>query len=58
MPYEVFSGNSLGNEKETKASPENYTILHALVEAMHAKDKEKNKRSLLRRLTRRGKRPD
>jgi hypothetical protein len=46
------------SEKETEKSSKNYTILHALVEAMHQKDKEKGKWSLLRRFKRQGKRPD
>jgi hypothetical protein len=45
----------LGNSKKAvEPASENYTILHALVEALHEKDKEKNKRSILSRFKRRG----
>lgn len=40
----------MGNKKkEAEPSPKNYTILHALVEALHEKDRRKEKQPILRR---------
>ena len=45
-------GRPLGKKREVESKPENYTIFHALVEALHDKDKAEEKeqgRSSVRR---------
>jgi len=39
----VISGKHLGKKREAAPEPENYTIFHALVEALHDKDKAEGK---------------
>jgi len=34
----MMLGRPLGKKKEAESKPENYTIFHALVEALHDKD--------------------
>jgi hypothetical protein len=48
----VMLGRPLGKKREVASKPENYTIFHALVEALHDKDKAEGKergRSSVRR---------